>query len=59
MKKNIGRCDICRQKNNLVRYLDLYPFGSEGLILCLNCELKILEFIRKEVSKTLIKMKEK
>jgi hypothetical protein len=41
-----GQCRICHSNDILVRNIDLYVTGSEGLWACENCERKICEFIR-------------
>lgn len=41
-----GECRICRQDDVLVRYIDLYVTGSEGLWACEACERRICEFVR-------------
>ena len=40
-----GICDLCR-KSKEVRYKNIYWNGSEGLTVCLKCELKIVNFVR-------------
>lgn len=41
-----GECRVCRNNDVLVRNIDLYVTGSEGLWACQNCEGKICEFVR-------------
>jgi len=48
-------CDICRGEGD-VRYIDLYIYGSEGLRVCHDCEMEIVEFIRRLISRTLKEM---
>lgn len=39
-------CRICRKSVDRVKNLDLYAFGSEGVNVCQQCELSLVEFIR-------------
>jgi len=50
MKPSLGTCMICRKNNIKVRYINLYVIGSEGLIVCLECELDIINHIRDRIS---------
>ena len=43
----LGRCSVCRYTGTNVKHLEIYPFGSEGVDICLDCELAICEFITK------------
>ena len=45
-------CDICDEKSE-TRYIDLFVTGSEGTRLCHDCEMLVVEFIRKEKRKAL------
>ena len=38
-------CMLCRSKEP-ERCIDLYVFGSEGLRVCHDCEMKLVEFAR-------------
>jgi hypothetical protein len=40
-----GRCYMC-DKDTMVRHKNLYTIGSEGTWLCINCEMKVVNFIR-------------
>lgn len=40
-----GTCYMC-QKEKKVRHKNLYPNGSEGCVLCIDCELEVINFIR-------------
>jgi hypothetical protein len=48
-------CDVC-ESDNQSRHFDLYVFGSEGVILCLQHQIKVGNFIRELTHE---KMKEK
>jgi exo-beta-1,3-glucanase (GH17 family) len=42
-------CMICGQKENnniTVRNIDLYIIGSEGLNICHECEMRLVQYIR-------------
>jgi hypothetical protein len=41
-------CGICR-KDDECRHIPLYVFGSEGLWLCHNCEMRLVDHVRKEI----------
>lgn len=43
-----GKCYMCRETTE-VRHKNLYVYGSEGIWVCIKCEIKILEFIRNNV----------
>jgi hypothetical protein len=38
-------CMICDSKEE-TKYINIYPFGSEGLQVCHKCEMEIVEFVR-------------
>lgn len=40
-----GQCDICRKITD-VRWKNIYWIGSEGLTVCMKCELKIVRFVQ-------------
>ena len=40
-----GRCHCCREETE-VRWKNIYHMGSEGLWVCMPCELKIVNFVR-------------
>ena len=42
----LGRCFCCLQ-DVMVRQKNMYVIGSEGLNICMACETKVLDFIRK------------
>ncbi len=47
-----GICMIClRSSVTVVRHINLYPVGSEGLLCCSDCENELLEFIRGKMRK--------
>jgi len=41
-----GRCYACGQ-DKPVRWKNLYTIGSEGTNLCMECELKVVNMLRK------------
>jgi hypothetical protein len=50
-------CSICNSKEK-TKFIDLYVFGSEGLYLCHECEMKLVEFVRGTKSQYLKKRME-
>ena len=42
----IGVCFACREEKK-VRHKNLYPNGSEGCELCIDCELEVVNFLRR------------
>lgn len=53
-----GRCYACG-KDTEVRWKNLYTIGSEGTWLCMPCEMKVVNFLRKlaqYTTKTKIRM---
>lgn len=44
-------CMMCHKGPIEVRYINLYPSGSEGLFCCRDCENELLEFIREKSRK--------
>ena len=40
-------CDICGQECKELMHLPLYVFGSEGIMVCLNCRIAITEYVRR------------
>jgi transcription elongation factor Elf1 len=40
-----GTCMVCNEKE-LVRYIDLYISGSEGLVICHDCEMMVVDTIQ-------------
>jgi len=42
----------CYEKETQVRWKNIYHMGSEGLWICMPCELKLVKFIQKLRSKT-------
>ena len=49
METQQGYCRICGGLEQL-RHVNLYVVGSEGLNLCHECEMKIVEHVRSLVS---------
>ena len=45
-KTFIDRCFLCSRKKT-VRYVNLYTMGSEGTLLCSDCDNKLLDIMRK------------
>jgi len=43
----LAYCTIC-DKERETRYIDLFVTGSEGTRLCHDCEMLVVEFVRKE-----------
>ena len=41
-------CMMCLKDKEKVRYIDLYIIGSEGLYICHDCEMEIVEFVRQK-----------
>ncbi len=39
-------CNICNDDKE-VRHFSLYVFGSEGINLCLSCQILVCELLRK------------
>lgn len=41
-------CRICGEESEIgdIKHLNLFIIGSEGVDVCFNCEMKIVEFIR-------------
>ena len=48
-----GRCYACGQ-DKPVRWKNLYTIGSEGTNLCLECELKVVNMLRKMASDAML-----
>jgi hypothetical protein len=42
-----GRCLICGEDKK-VRHKNLYLIGSEGTMMCVECELDLLKYLRKK-----------
>ena len=40
--RSLGTCMVCNEEE-LVRYIDLYIVGSEGLVICHGCEMIVVE----------------
>lgn len=38
-----GKCMLCSSDES-TRYIDLFVFGSEGLTICHECEMKLVEY---------------
>jgi hypothetical protein len=43
----VGCCRVCGTDNVETRNLDLYVNGSEGLNACHDCEMAIVEYVRR------------
>lgn len=39
-------CTICRSRNKVIEAEGIYTIGSEGTMLCEDCRMKVVEFIR-------------
>jgi len=48
-----GKCYACKE-NKQVRWKNLYTIGSEGTNLCIECEIKVVNFIRELATKSTI-----
>ncbi|HAM58273.1 MAG TPA: hypothetical protein DCQ64_23820 [Candidatus Rokubacteria bacterium] len=42
---NDGQCGICGEGGE-VFYLPIYPVGSEGVVVCLQCRIDLTEVVR-------------
>ena len=40
-----GRCHVCSEIKKIAHH-KIYHIGSEGLDICQECELKVIDFIR-------------
>lgn len=54
---HFGTCYGCL-KEKKVRHKNLYPNGSEGCKLCIDCELKVVDFLRKLSTSACMRKKE-
>lgn len=45
MERHLGGCRVCGEKD-LVRSINLYYSGSEGLTVCETCEMNLVEHVR-------------
>lgn len=45
-----GFCRMCRRGHVKVRHINLQVFGPEGLIICKNCELKLVNFAKQQAA---------
>jgi len=52
----ICKCDLCWEKRE-TRYIDLYPWGSEGLGVCHGCEMKLVKVCQEMALETLRRRK--
>lgn len=59
MGPNGPRCDMCLKRVEEVHHLPLYVFGSEGVYLCHDCEMKVCEYIYGEAIAELHRRKNK
>ena len=41
-----GRCHCCHE-NTMVRWKNIYHMGSEGLVICMPCEMEIVNLVRR------------
>lgn len=56
-----GKCYACKEIKQ-VRWKNLYTIGSEGTDLCIECELKVVNFVRnlaRTANKAIIKERKK
>jgi hypothetical protein len=51
----MGYCMICRNDKEETRHISLYVIGSEGLDICHECEMRIVEFARELMGEELNK----
>ena len=51
-----GTCYGCRKDTN-VRHKNLYPDGSEGCELCIDCEMTLVELLRNMSRKAHVRKK--
>ena len=51
-------CMICHDNKKETRYISLFVIGSEGLMICHDCEMKIVNHVRELMSIELQKKKE-
>ena len=56
-EKFLGTCLMCSHKKEL-RNIDLYVIGSEGLNVCHDCEMSIVEFVRDKMGEGMTAHKE-
>ena len=52
-----GTCYACREEKK-VRHKNLYPNGSEGCELCIDCEMEVVNFINGLATVACMKKKE-
>ena len=53
-----GRCYACGE-DKPVRWKNLYTIGSEGTNLCIECEIQVVNFVRKMAILSVMARKEK
>lgn len=56
-----GKCYACKEIKP-VRWKNLYTIGSEGTDLCIECEMKVVDFVcnlSREANKVIIKERKK
>lgn len=51
------KCSLCLEQKE-TRYIDLYVFGSEGLRVCHDCEMVLVDFCRSLAGAALRKRKD-
>jgi hypothetical protein len=51
-------CMICLDNKKETRHVNLYVIGSEGLDVCHDCEMKIVDYIRDLIRDGHLKIKE-
>ena len=56
MEKITASCMVCSGWKE-VRHIPIYVIGSEGLVVCHDCEMKIVDFIRKLMRSNAIRRK--
>jgi hypothetical protein len=39
------KCDMCLEKHERTRHIELYVWGSEGVNLCHDCEMEVNKYI--------------
>lgn len=55
--EHIGRCDICWETTR-VAHFPMYVFGSEGINLCHDCEMRVHRFITEASRETMRKRRD-
>lgn len=55
---SLGQCHCCKETTQ-VRWKNIYHMGSEGLDICMSCELKVVNFVRNLCREGMLARKEK